>query len=689
MTTSASSRRSGCVAHPSATRQAAVRALALCACCTAACSPFTADSNPAQPPVSMMASRTLDGPFAASLAQLGPLSNGGSASSVAQYDLVVLDGDYHTPAELQQDGSVLNAALAAGRPVLMLDLKDEHKLQALASLAGISIPGDTLALLVYRPTDGSSGWIYEFNPGDTAAGVPQESVDAFLKDVRAFVAGGYARIPTLQAAAPQAVMLAASADDCTSNPAQVKCMPEGLKSYKFDTYTVKVDYAAKNALLDPIMESGVTPWGNRNDFITREAWSALPNHGWAGADRRPQTPSYTLNFDVMLFGDTKESTFKYVYIAAAGRYEPGDMVSNQSWGGRLWFQSLVGLQYALADTKGLLTDVSWLMSSPQSRNEERKITDTIGFDVGFTAGASSKEGAKGEISGSFSFSHAEERTIYQWNMQETGQSPRNETGWRFFQESPWNAVTVEERGRVFDYEGTDIWGPKELPALSIGPLQIHTQALYSARAAALNKTLALSVSTVQWYHAFHYWSAFLMWLNRVHATGSFKLNIDLSKLDTKDFYSPTPRPFVVPTQYAADDPDFLGRYSLPFKWRDTPPSAKSLALVVEGASNVANWVVFNVAPPGASGMGELAAGASGTLSGKAVEGLNHAGRAGWTGLDRGTTYTARLYALDVAALTLNGVALGAGATIAQVRDAMRGHILPGFPVTWQGECCRN
>ncbi len=680
--------------------------LALCLSFVVSCRGGSSTPAASLPTVNVVANKTVDGPFADGVSRLfGEVAPYNGNNAVSMFDLILMDGDYNTPEEMNQETALLKTLLSAGKPVLLVDVKNEHKIQALTSTLGISIPGDTMALFIYRPpSNGEGGWIYEFTPGFTDNEVPESSVDTYLADIKTFLASGHQTMPArqnVQMVDSQSIPLLneGGVDDCSLNPAQVKCMPEGLKSYKFDTYTVRVDYGVQGKYLDPIMASG-TPlgyWGNMNDFLDKSVVKLLKDlykgfqegrgYYFAGMEKDAQVPSYTLNFDVMLFADTKQTTFKYVYIETSGSYSPGTMVNDDWWGGRLWFQDFIDLSYKLTDADGSLTDIIWKASNPQSRNDEKKVTDTTSFDIGFTAGAKGgKEGGtKGEISGSYSFEHSEERNIQDWNLIATSESARNKSGWQFYQESPWSPIQWEFP--LPWYVGWYAGIPKEIPNLSKGELQIHTQSVYQAVKSAVNKVLRLDVRASQWYEALHNWGGGVNWSNRVKTDpNEFSFNIDLSKLDTKDFYSTE---FYsggnIPTKYSATDPDFPGAWSLPFKWRDIPAEAKSLALIMESTPNVANWVVFNI-QPGANGIGALPDGASldpVKLGSRTIEGRNKGNSVGWIGPESGS-YTIKFYALDVDTLKLDNAPLDNAATAIQVRAAMSGHIISGFPLEWKG-----
>ena len=124
----------------------------------------------------------------------------------------------------------------------------------------------------------------------------------------------------------------------------------------------------------------------------------------------------------------------------------------------------------------------------------------------------------------------------------------------------------------------------------------------------------------------------------------------------------------IPRQYGYDERNV----NPPLQWSGVPDGTASLALVMDDPDAVEpagtvwdHWTVWNVDP----GQSEIP---EGWQSGDAVEGQNDFGASGYGGPkppDRPHTYEFRLYALD------DRLALSAGASKAQLEDAMDGHVL--------------
>lgn len=116
----------------------------------------------------------------------------------------------------------------------------------------------------------------------------------------------------------------------------------------------------------------------------------------------------------------------------------------------------------------------------------------------------------------------------------------------------------------------------------------------------------------------------------------------------------------------------------PLQWAGVPEEAASLALVVDDPDAVEpagkvwdHWVVWNLDPD----RREIPAGWD---ADDAIEGQNDFGERGYGGPnppDRPHTYEFRLYALD------DRLTLGAGATKAQLEEAMSGHVLDRAELT--------
>lgn len=126
----------------------------------------------------------------------------------------------------------------------------------------------------------------------------------------------------------------------------------------------------------------------------------------------------------------------------------------------------------------------------------------------------------------------------------------------------------------------------------------------------------------------------------------------------------------IPARYTADGVDVSPALS----WTGVPPKAGSLALICEDPDaprgNWVHWVLYDIEP--SIGSVPEAVAAAPTLGAAGTHGKNDFGRLGYGGPapPSGThRYFFRLYALDRA------LSLPPGATVAQLRRAMEGHVL--------------
>lgn len=127
----------------------------------------------------------------------------------------------------------------------------------------------------------------------------------------------------------------------------------------------------------------------------------------------------------------------------------------------------------------------------------------------------------------------------------------------------------------------------------------------------------------------------------------------------------------IPPKYTCDGENI----SPPLSWEGVPEGAESLALIVDDPDapliTFVHWVLYNLEP----GITELPEGAAARSEGSAfgMQGVNGFRNAGYGGPcppgENPHRYFFKLYALDT---TLD---LEAGATKAQLEDAMQGHIL--------------
>lgn len=126
----------------------------------------------------------------------------------------------------------------------------------------------------------------------------------------------------------------------------------------------------------------------------------------------------------------------------------------------------------------------------------------------------------------------------------------------------------------------------------------------------------------------------------------------------------------IPTRYTCDGPDL----SPPLAWSGAPDATAAFALIVDDpdAAGFVHWVAFDL--PGEQAT--LAEDASG--KGGFGEGRNGFGRAGWGGPcppSGSHRYVFELYALD------RRVGLPEGSTAADVRQAIKGHVLGSTRLT--------
>jgi hypothetical protein len=127
----------------------------------------------------------------------------------------------------------------------------------------------------------------------------------------------------------------------------------------------------------------------------------------------------------------------------------------------------------------------------------------------------------------------------------------------------------------------------------------------------------------------------------------------------------------IPKQYTGDGAD----RSPPLRWSDPPAGTKSLALICDDPDaprgTWVHWLLFNLPPE----TRQLQEGVPTTeaLGNGATQGTNDFGKIGYGGpappKGKPHRYFFRLYALD------GMVNLAAGATKAQLVDAMKGHVL--------------
>jgi hypothetical protein len=344
----------------------------------------------------------------------------------ADYHVVILDGDAHTPHELIKN-RLLRDALAEGKWGLVLNVKNDHKTVGVSSHLGIGTEGESNAYLFRRFLDGNTPVfrIIELPRHDI---LETEDPDFFLmqaglllKEIRE--SWGVRSLRSIQA------------------PTADGPIPENLINCRWD-YSYPYFYWSK-------------------DYSGRQS----------ATKGRKQTGQYNINYTFTLFLDNANQPTgnkQYLLLQIDAESNPNiagstfvatqsDMDKNNEYA---WFQDKLTMNIMPQDR-----DIwQWVANSPTSPNDVKTYSTSVSFGVGFSPdGPSTTFGVEAGTS----------YTLSDWGI--TGGSSSGITqSWTSHSTNP-----PEHDGDYFGYWDMYDWyygcgKPKKPNAMSMGQTQLHT-----------------------------------------------------------------------------------------------------------------------------------------------------------------------------------------------------------------------
>lgn len=321
------------------------------------------------------------------------------------YDLLILDGDHHTPAALK-DNTLVQSALRAGRWVLALDVTSEHKRDGLGETLHAASQGTSLAYAVHL--------------GQDARGRPEVQV--------------------VESPGPGEVERRQSRPGITNVPGGVPSAQQGTDPSSTSTFAG----ALLDRLTTPVQaQSQALPSKIPDDliyatyrFATVRSWTV----GQPGG--ATQHPNYTANYAFTVFlndTDNTQGQFQYVLLDADVTASPRNATEDfaaarvhtdanwtdyyDEWG---WFQTSWNLDVTpspLPDPRARLLIGD---TSPDTVNSGTTVTSGVSFTIGYNQ-------AQGG-NASFGFSESTSRNITDWKV--TNQSAGNVAKWYYRTQYP-------------------------------------------------------------------------------------------------------------------------------------------------------------------------------------------------------------------------------------------------------------
>ena len=382
----------------------------------------------------------------------------GSQKAV-DYDLVILDGDAHSPKEVAAL-PLVDEAIDAGTSVLMVDTTGAHKREGLGEYLGFASKADSpayLARLNYGENGRAEVRVIEF-PSDVTptftelpAATPVSvsapgAVKAFVD--RALASIGDSSMSTQQGYSPYSCGGSPNTESLGVAQASRETIPSGA-IYKHVYYCVPVSWqtggtynksGSQNPYFDTnytftiILDNGDEPQGNFQFVAAQVDVSAVPNGNASGAQPI--------------------------------------LVNNN--GERGWFQDRITLSLMPANGS-LFSSVS---DSPETANNIAQVT--TGFSVGFAIQSNPN------VTGSYS--NSQTVTLPDWSV--TNGSEGNAKAWNFKSTSPIDADNL--KGGYTGFTGE----VKGLNGLNMNQLQFHAQSAWKT-SSVQNGWVDFNTHTVQ------------------------------------------------------------------------------------------------------------------------------------------------------------------------------------------------
>lgn len=381
-----------------------------------------------------------DGPVIESFDEEVELTSYDGSQDIAEYDLVIFDGDNFTPAAVRDQG-VISQALQQNKWVLGVDLTGAHKQDGLGSFIGFASHGDSPGYLVRKGLVNSYHYV--------------SVVDYPTEGIR-------------NATAAQNLLAASKTRATVTLEATSAFIADTLKSIDSE--------AVLSSQADP------TPPEAPSDLLHAKYIHTQPLiYNLDGPKKTKKGTSYpkqsarvdlTTTFHVYLDNkDNPEGNFQWVIAEIEGNANPTsgtNTFANMAKDEKAWFQDQLAFNIAPAEASdGLFAPTD---SAPETENGKTTISSEVDVSIGF-------EGKKG--TGEFGYHWGKEREISDWKVD--NDTSGNKAAWNYRSGNPYDAdkpYGCEASGFVggngFDWQ---CW-PQDPNALSKNALQFHAQAVW-------------------------------------------------------------------------------------------------------------------------------------------------------------------------------------------------------------------
>ncbi len=362
------------------------------------------------------------------------------SQKLEDYDVIIFDGDAHTPEAVRAEPLVAQA-LRAGKWMLGLDITEAHK---------------TLGL------------------GDFTLGVSKGSSPAYATRVQQDAAGRHA-VDVFEFPNPDATLMV---DD--EGPANTAVQTAQKAKLDPETFVKALVSHLTSPAVQPAQAGGTIPAGLI--YATFNYSYPVPwTRTGTGRTGNSQNLQVTANYTATVFLNNKnnpQGDFQYVLIdtdvsanptGGTGNFAnmfaktPEHQCPGCAYDEIAWFQDGLTVDIGPAD------DLGWTLgdTSPETVNGETSVTTAVNFNIGFNQ----TEGGSTD----FGYSNAVTRNITDWQV--TDNSSGIDSQWYYRSQYPYDSDAYWDCGSQEIYaDGCYLNAPNDL---SLYTMQLHTQAVWS------------------------------------------------------------------------------------------------------------------------------------------------------------------------------------------------------------------
>lgn len=378
------------------------------------------------------------------------------------FDLLIFDGDAHTPDTLKED-ALVTQALRTNMYVLALDVTEAHKKEGLGGVLGASSCGFSSAYAVHLTQDANgrplvqvleprSGKTTYLGEGEVPDTHPEPAASPC--EERAMTASAVPETNDTAAAFASALVkrVAGSRTDSSNTMAMGTLQ---VSDPSIPTDLLYTTYQFSNLTTWTVDRTGGAPVGEPQAASTQTNFTFTV---FLNNKNNPQGDFQYILADVDATGNPTNGTGYFL----AYRYKPSTNWTRSTWSEMGWFQDRLQVH-----VESPYPDWTTVATSPETVNGETAVTTGVSFSIGFSGK---------DPSGSFTYSNSVTRTIKDWKI--TNESSGVNTWWDYRTAYPVDADAGYECGGQQPIYSDGCYMNQDPNDLSMNNMQLHTQTLY-------------------------------------------------------------------------------------------------------------------------------------------------------------------------------------------------------------------